>query len=921
MQAAHNLSTGARPNSASIRTHLLLLVLAVSVPLVGAVGIGIYIDMQQTIAHAKATLRTLGSTMVSNTGGKIANARLILERLASRPLVQTVDPKNCDTALMDLHSLTPGYANIVYTDMQGLSICSAVPLPGGKPVSMKDDAWFQKIIKEKNFIVARPHIGPITGKWVSIIANPIWNARQEMIGTIRLPLDLQSFDPNIPANFLPGDNRYGFFSEDGILIWRNSDPEGMIGTQPKTDAARRILEVRDGEFESRGSDGVLRYYSVQPMPETGWIAFVGLPASQVYAAAKQRAMTASVVALIVIFLLILIAILIARWISLPVAELESAARAVQGGDYGVRVEVEGPREVEEVALAFNAMVDAQQRSDKQLRIAAIAFESQQGMMITDANSVILQVNRALQESTGYTAEEAMGQTPRLLQSGRHNAAFYAQMWNSIQRTGGWQGEIWNRRKNGEVYPDWLTITAVTSHDGTVTHYVGTHTDITARKVAEDEIKHLAFYDPLTQLPNRRLLMDRLHQALVARARNKRQGALMLIDLDNFKTLNDTLGHEKGDLLLQQVAQRLVTCVREGDTVARLGGDEFVVMLEDLSEFQEDAAKQGEAVGEKIIATLNQPYLLAGYENRSTPSIGLTLFSGHHNSIEELMKQADLAMYQSKTAGRNTLRFFDPQMQAAVSDRAAMEVDMRNALSQQQFMLYYQPQVVGDGRMTGAEALLRWQHPRRGLVSPLEFIPIAEETGLILPLGRWVLETACTQLAIWAAQPHMAHLSLAVNVSAKQLHQANFVDEVLAVLDSSGANPQRLKLELTESLLVSDVENTIVKMTALKARGVGFSLDDFGTGYSSLSYLKRLPLDQLKIDQGFVRDILIDPNDAAISKMVIALAESLGLTVIAEGVEIQAQKDFLASRGCYTYQGYLFSRPLPLHKFEALVKRV
>ena len=922
MQKNHNYLMGARLDSSSIRTHLLLLVLAVSVPLAGAVGLGIFSDMQQTIAHTKATLRTLGSTMVSNTGSKIVNARQILERLAQRPQVMRVDPKNCDPALQDLHSLNPGYANIVYTDMQGLSICSAVPQPGGKPVSMKDDLWFQEIVKEKRFTIARPHIGPITGKWVTIIAVPIWNARREMVGTIRLPLDLQTFDPNISANFLPADSRYGFFSWDGVLIWRNHDPEGIIGSRPDTDAARRIVAVRDGEFESRGTDGVLRYYSVEPMPETGWIAFIGLPASQVYAAAKARAKTAAAVASIAILLLVLIAILIARRISQPVAALENAARKVHGGDYGVRVDVAGPREVAAVAQEFNAMIEAQQSSDKQLRIAASAFESQQSMMITDANAVILQVNPAFCESTGYTAEEAIGRTPRLLKSGHHDAAFYAELWKSIKLSGGWQGEIWNRRKNGEVYPNLLTVTAVMSKEGIVTHYVGTYTDITARKIAEDEIKNLAFYDPLTHLPNRRLLMDRLHQSMAASARNRHHGGLMLIDLDNFKTLNDTLGHEKGDLLLQQVGLRLVTCVREGDTVARLGGDEFVVMLEDLNENPEEAAKQSEAVGDKILATLNKPYLLAGYENRSTPSIGLALFSGHHISIEELMKQADLAMYQAKTAGRNTLRFFDPEMQAAVSDRAAMEIDLRDAMAQQQFLLYYQPQVEGDGSLTGAEALLRWQHPRRGMVPPLEFIQIAEETGLILPLGRWVLETACALLAKWAAEPHLAHLAhltLSVNVSAKQLHQENFVDQVLAVLDSSGANPQRLKLELTESLLVTDVENTIAKMTALKARGVGFSLDDFGTGYSSLSYLKRLPLDQLKIDQGFVRDILIDPNDAAISKMVIALAKSLGLSVIAEGVEIQAQRDFLASHGCHAYQGYLFSQPLPLHKFEALVK--
>ncbi|MEO6292850.1 MAG: EAL domain-containing protein [Burkholderiaceae bacterium] len=456
--------------------------------------------------------------------------------------------------------------------------------------------------------------------------------------------------------------------------------------------------------------------------------------------------------------------------------------------------------------------------------------------------------------------------------------------------------------------------------GTFTGYCGIGTDITARKAAEAEIMLLAFYDPLTQLPNRRLLQDRLRIAMASGARSRCHGALFFIDLDHFKVLNDTLGHGMGDQLLQQVAQRLVVCLREGDTVARLGGDEFVVMLEGLSENREEAATQTKTVGEKILATLSQPYLLAGYDIRSTPSMGITLFSGHQTAIEELLKQADLAMYQAKAVGRNTLRFFDPEMQAVATHHATMEADLREALRQQQFILYYQPQVAGDGRLTGAEALVRWLHPQRGLVSPAAFIPLAEETGLILPLGHWVLETACAQLATWAVQPDTTDLTLAVNVSASQLHQADFVDQVLAVLARTGANPHRLKLELTESLLVSHVEKTIVKMTALKAHGVGFSLDDFGTGYSSLSYLKRLPLDQLKIDQSFIKDILIDPNDAAIARMVIVLAESLGLPVIGEGVETEAQRDFLANLGCHAYQGYLFGRPLPLDEFEAFVSK-
>ena len=567
---------------------------------------------------------------------------------------------------------------------------------------------------------------------------------------------------------------------------------------------------------------------------------------------------------------------------------------------------------EELGL-INVIADINERkqTEAELRIAATTFEAQEGMTITNASGVILKVNRAFTDITGYRAEEVVGKTPRLLASGRHDQAFYAAMWAAIARSGSWQGEIWNRRKSGDVYPEWLTITAVKADDGTTTHFVGTFADITLRKAAEDEIKHLAFYDPLTRLPNRRLLLDRLHQALATSARSNHGGALLFIDLDNFKTLNDTLGHDKGDILLQQVAQRLATCVREGDTVARLGGDEFVVMLEDLSDNPHEAATQTETVGEKILATLNQTYRLAGHEHHSTPSIGVTLFSAHQSSVEELLKRADLAMYQAKAAGRNALRFFDPEMQAVVSARASLEADLRQGIAQGQFLLYYQAQVVGEGRLTGAEALLRWQHPSRGLVSPAEFIPLAEESGLILPLGHWVLETACSQLVAWAGQPETARLKLAVNVSARQFRHPDFVDQVLAILESSGADPQRLKLELTESLLLDDVEDIIDKMTTLKAHGVGFSLDDFGTGYSSLSYLKRLPLDQLKIDQSFVRDVFTDINDAAIAQAIIALSQTMGLSVIAEGVETEEQRDFLSRLGCQAYQGYLFGRPGPV----------
>ncbi|MGA8865055.1 MAG: EAL domain-containing protein [Gallionella sp.] len=574
----------------------------------------------------------------------------------------------------------------------------------------------------------------------------------------------------------------------------------------------------------------------------------------------------------------------------------------------------------EIVVAYVRNIAQRRKDEAELRIASVAFESQEILMITDADGVILRVNHAFTEDTGYTAEEVVGRTPRIFKSGRHDASFYREMWAAIKNEGKWQGEIWDKRKNGEIYPKWLSISAVKGGDGVVTHYVASHIDITERKAAEEEIQHLAFYDPLTRLPNRRLLMDRLQQAIASSTRSGRRGALLFIDLDNFKMLNDTLGHDIGDLLLQQVAQRLASCVREGDTVARLGGDEFMLILEGLSEHPVEAGAQTEAVSEKILIALSYPYRLAEYDCRSTPSIGATVFSGHQVSLEELMKQADIAMYQSKKAGRNTMRFFDPEMQAAINAHAALENELRLAIENRHFQLHYQVQVDQAQCVLGVEALIRWIHPERGMISPPHFIPLAEESGLILPIGRWVLETACAQLELWQGDTLTRGFAIAVNVSPKQFHQDGFAAEVQAAVTRHAIDPKLLKLELTESLLLDNVEEFIKTVAVLNDIGVQISMDDFGTGYSSLQYLKRLPLGQLKIDQSFVRDIASDSSDKAIVKTIIAMAQSMDLDVIAEGVETVEQWQILLDMGCKSFQGYLFNRPMPVAQFEAVLKK-
>jgi len=528
----------------------------------------------------------------------------------------------------------------------------------------------------------------------------------------------------------------------------------------------------------------------------------------------------------------------------------------------------------------------------------------------------IDVNGPFLKLMGFEYEEVIGRTSLELD-------FWADprsrdgMAQLLRRDSSFQDfETQYKKRNGEIF--WVRISASKIDiDGTPC-ILSVMRDISYAKAAEEEIWNLAFYDPLTHLPNRRLLLDRLRQALAATTRTERNRALLFVDLDDFKTLNDTLGHQTGDRLLQEVAARLSKSVRECDTVARLGGDEFVVMLEGLSILPDEAATQAEVVGRNILSAIDQPYWLDGHECLSTSSVGITVFGQKSESADAILQQADIAMYQAKAAGRNTMRFFAPALQTAVHARVEMEVELRQALKADQFVLHYQPQVDAAG-LIGAEALIRWKHPRRhSLVMPGKFIPIAEQSGLILPLGDWILETAATQIAAWQGRSQTANISISVNISALQFRQPEFVDQVLMALHRAGANPQNLKLELTESMLVDNIEDVISKITNLKSYGIGFSLDDFGTGYSSLSYLKRLPLDQLKIDRSFVRDIVENLGSRAIAQSIISLGRALCLGVIAEGVETEEQRNCLIQLGCHTFQGYLFSCPLPLEEFELLL---
>lgn len=591
------------------------------------------------------------------------------------------------------------------------------------------------------------------------------------------------------------------------------------------------------------------------------------------------------------------------------AVLDWTLRATDGSEVVTEMRL-APLPARERPLILASLSDIRERkrTEAELRLAASVFEDGlDGIMITDAQGVILRVNRAFTAITGYPPEEAVGQTPRLLRSDRHDGAFFRDLWTALLRTRQWKGEIWNRRRSGEVYPECRSISAVLDSRGVVSHYISVFTDISDKKLSEERLHHLAHYDALTELPNRALFQERLAQALESASGNGRAVALLFVDLDRFKLINDTYGHPTGDRLLQGVAARLRECTRQGDTVARLAGDEFTVLLEGLT--PAEAAGRARRVAQKLLATLAAPFYLEGHEMFVTTSIGISLFPADGADGATLLRNADTALYRVKDSGKNGLRFFTEDMNAAAVERLALENRLRHAIEHEELVLHYQPKVsLASGRVQGVEALLRWNDPELGLVPPAKFIPVAEETGLIMSIGGWVMQQACTQMRVWLDAGH-TDLHIAVNLSARQFQDPGLVQTVAGALEASGIPPGSLELELTETFIMANPEESIAILRTLKEMGVRLSVDDFGIGYSSLSYLKRFPIDGVKIDRSFLQDTPADPDSAAITSAIIALGHRLGLEVVAEGVETAVQHAFLREHGCQVGQGELFGAPV------------
>ena len=678
----------------------------------------------------------------------------------------------------------------------------------------------------------------------------------------------------------------------------------------------QLVKWNDGKTYLVGFAKSSGYRSYQGF---GWVSMVRQEVSAAFAPARQLQQHILLAGGVLGILFAWLGWLMAGRIVRPITRISHAADKIAAGDLSYDLPAQlGEGEVEHLSTAIHDMVQnliseirQRKQAEQGLLLSAKVFENNtEAIMIVDAARNIVMVNQAFTNITGYGADEVLGKNPRLLSSGRQSGEFYAALWDSLATQDLWRGEIWNQNKAGVVFPEWVTISVLRDEQAQITHYIAVYLDITARKKEEERINYLANYDVLTGLPNRYLLSDRIEQALSSAQRHSGKVGVLFIDLDRFKNINDSLGHDIGDALLKQVATRLKSCLRRTDTIARQGGDEFVAVLTEL-----DSANEVIFVAEKMIASLQENFILDDYQLSITPSIGISIYPEDGSLPVELMRNADLAMYRAKDNGRNNFQFYSPDMNIRAVERLKLENDLRLAISQQQLMVYYQPKVsVANGNMVGMEALLRWRHPELGFVSPAIFIPVAEESGLINEIGDWVLQQSCLQARLWQARG-FAIVPIAVNLSARQLKQVNLVEHILHVLRDTGLESRYLVLEITESMLLDMGESGLGVLEQLQNAGIKLALDDFGTGYSSLSRLKNLPLDSLKIDQSFVRDIVTDPDDASIVSATAVLAHALNLRVTAEGVETQQQLNYIKSLHCEEYQGYLFSRPVPPAEIE------
>ncbi|MFA6015156.1 MAG: EAL domain-containing protein [Gallionellaceae bacterium] len=1083
----------------TIRTQLLALVMAIALPMVAILVYTIYENAQQRVEEAKLTAHMLAAAAASDVNRVLISNRDFLVQMAKRPLIRKMDGQQCDKVLWDFRELFPKSANMTVIDLQGRAICSAVPQPGGKPVSVAKAPWFKKMLASDDLSVSDPFFGPITGRWVTVLTYPIHDDQGKKIGFLGLPLDLALYQPNLSnVPMIPGTT-IGVVTADGTFVWRNLDTEKWVGKKHDNNfTMQNILAGIGGEMA--GLDAVQRLYHIDRVEGAGWTVYVGIPTRFVYSQLRNTLLRNVLLGLISLVFILGFAWLIARQISRPIGALASASRAIRQGHENARAGMDGPPEIREVAHEFNEMLNvrlqataALRKSEAKLsealqiarlghweyevannefvfndqyyslhrttaaqmggyRMSAADF-AQRLVHPDDAHLVGEQIQSALSEhdfnlhqvevrikcADGETrwvhvsykveenglarlvgtmqditerklAEQNQSRLNRALKllSDCNMALVHAEkessLLNEICRLivveGGYQmawvgfaehdaeksvrpvaqfgddknylnsvGICWADTEQGrgptgvairtgvtDINQNYLTnphmvpwrdaalasgyhssialpLASNRSMLGALTIYsseidvfgaeevklleelandlaygIQTLRTRVEHEAAEKQLEFLAHHDILTGLPNRLLLRDRFDQAVAQADREQSGVAVLFLDLDNFKQVNDTLGHNYGDQLLVRVVERLRGCLRDTDTISRQGGDEFVVLLPHLR----NTADIG-TIAHNIIGAFADPFEIESYLINTTFSVGVSLYPDDGREFDALLRNADTALYQAKDSGRDTYRFFSEKMNMDAQEQLHLQGQLRNAVKNQEFLLHYQPQIdIASGRIIGAEALVRWQHPELGLIPPGKFIPLAERTGLVIPMGEWVLFEACRQAQLWREGGHA--LVMAVNLSALQFKRGNLLETVSGALKQSGLPAEFLELELTESILLQDVDVAIKTLRILKEMGVKLSIDDFGTGYSSLSYLKRLAVNKLKIDQSFVRDLVEDSDSAAIVKAIIQLGHTLQLTVIAEGVETDAQLAFLRNNACDEVQGYLYSRPVPAGEF-------
>ena len=854
----------------------------------------------------------------------------VLRIMARSNDLRTLDGEQCSGIAGRLLDALEGFSNIGAALPDGQVFCSG--RPARSAIDVRDREWFRSSLDGEGISPGEFIIGRVTGKPAMAFGFPLRAEDGSLRAVFFATITVTWFDSLIERFRLPEGWEASVISKSGLVLAHQ--PESARWREHRVPAetlARMsaVMEAEGGVAELAGLDGVQRLYGVGApdfAPGSGYIA-IGAPLERSLDAVGQRLLLhLGLVAAIALVSALLARFYIYRLVEVWAARVRGAIDQIAAGRRDARIgPPTGVVELDALSAGIERMaVDIGKREAELQRLSMVIEQSPESIVMTDTAGSILYVNAAFQRITGYAREEVLGRNPRILNGGLTPRATYEQMWATLLAGEVWRGEFHNLRKDGSSYLELATIAPIKDAGGVVTHYVAVKEDITQRKQSAALLHRLAYFDALTELPNRALLHDRIAQAIRSGARRESFGMLMLVDIDRFRQLNDTLGHAAGDRLLREVAARLRANVREEDTVARHGDDDFAVLVERIGETEADALGHAEHIARKLQHALQQPFVLGGKEGDrhfATLSIGISLFHDGVSSLESLLKQAEVALYRAKQDGRDVVRFFNPEMQAVVDAHARLEARMREALEANAFRLFFQPQVNRRGVVIGAEALLRWPLDGGAMVSPAEFIPLAEDTGHIVRLGLWVLRSACAQLARWQMNESTRHLKIAVNVSARQFHQPDFVASVKDTVRAAAIDPCRLELELTESAILSDVDETIRRMNELRALGIRFALDDFGTGYSSLSYLKRLPFDQLKIDQSFVRDMAEDESSEAIVLAILSLSHALGLEVVAEGVEMPEQRDFLRQHGCDAFQGYLFGKPLPMEAWGDFLEMI